>query len=254
MNILFNRNTTTLLIILSVVIAFISSFSQSILIHTLNWMVISYFVFELAYKINTSSWKIYISTTGHKFDLIVLLISLVTLSSAAAEMGSVVYLKAFRLLSLFRIIKLIPNTEHIIKGISRSVKASKTVIVLLGVMLVFFSMLGYTLFSSYLPDFFGDPLKSMNTVFTIFTIENWGAIPDAAKATGVSYIYYTVNTFVITVLILGGFIAVSLANAVFIDEMASDNNDNLQLELEKIRLENTEIKLLLIELNKNINR
>ncbi|MFT5759269.1 MAG: voltage-gated sodium channel [Alteromonadaceae bacterium] len=252
MNILFHRNTTTIVILFSVAIAFISSFSQSMVIHMSNWGVIAYFLLELAYKVKLLSWREYISSYGHKFDFVILIISIGMLISPNVELDSLVYLRVFRIMSLFRIIKLIPNAEHIIRGVSRAVKASKTVTILLGVMLIFFSMLGYTLFSSYLPEFFGDPLKSMNTVFTIFTVENWGAVPAEARKLGVDSIYYAVNSFVITVLILGGFIALSLANAVFVDEMASDNNDDLKLELKRIREENTEIKLLLIELKNNL--
>ena len=252
MNILFNRNTTTFIIIISVVIAFVSSFNQSMIVHVSNWTIVAYFIFELIYKVKVLSWNGYISSLGHKFDLVILIISIVMLSIPSAELGSLVYLRVFRILSLFRIIKLVPNAEHIVSGILRAGKASKTVMILLGVMLIFFSMLGYTLFSSYLPEFFGDPLKSMNTVFTIFTVENWGAVPDEAKKLGVDYIYYAVNSFVIAVLVLGGFIALSLANAVFVDEMVSDNNDDLKLELKRIREENTEIKLLLIELNNKL--
>lgn len=39
------------------------------------------------------------------------------------------------------------------------------------------------------------------------------------------------NGFVITVLVLGGFVALSMANAVFVDEMVSDNNDELKEQI-----------------------
>ncbi|WP_415668913.1 ion transporter, partial [Vibrio rarus] len=136
-------------------------------------------------------------------------------------------------------------TEHIVNGLIRGIKASKAVLILLGIQLTFFSLLGFTLFSNIIPEYFGDPLRSMNTIFGIFTIENWGAVPEAAKALNQPYIYYSVNAFVIMVLVLGGFIALSLANAIFVDEMASDNNDDLMAEIKSLKSEISEIKGLL---------
>ena len=138
-----------------------------------------------------------------------------------------------------------PNTEHMIEGLIRALKASKAVLILLAIQLTFFSLLGFTLFAKVIPDYFGDPLRSMNTIFGIFTIENWGAVPEAAKELNQPYAYYAVNAFVITVLVLGGFIALSLANAIFVDEMASDNNDELMKELSEVKSELREIKEVL---------
>lgn len=138
-----------------------------------------------------------------------------------------------------------PDTKHIVEGLIRAIKASKAVLILLAIQLIFFSLLGFTLFASVIPEYFGDPLRSMNTIFGIFTVENWGAVPEAAKELNRPYAYYAVNAFVIIVLILGGFIALSLANAIFVDEMASDNNDELMEEIKLLKSELNEIKKLL---------
>ncbi|WP_261873256.1 ion transporter [Vibrio rarus] len=235
----------SIVIVLSVILAFISSYSNSIVIHALNWLVITYFVFEVIFKINENTFCGYISLLGNKFDLLIVIISLAFLFSPSESLGSVVYLRIFRMVSLIKIIRLMPNTEHIVNGLIRGIKASKAVLILLGIQLTFFSLLGFTLFSNIIPEYFGDPLRSMNTIFGIFTIENWGAVPEAAKALNQPYIYYSVNAFVIMVLVLGGFIALSLANAIFVDEMASDNNDDLMAEIKSLKSEISEIKGLL---------
>lgn len=51
--------------------------------------------------------------------------------------------------------------------------------------------------------------------------------------------------YVILVLVLGGFIALSLANAIFVDEMVSDNNDDLMREVELLKQQNEKILSLL---------
>ncbi|OBT17393.1 hypothetical protein A9264_01130 [Vibrio sp. UCD-FRSSP16_10] len=241
---------SSIVIILSVILAFLSSYSNSIIIHILNWLVIVYFIFEVFFKIKKNTWHVYISSLGNKFDLSIVLISLAFLFSPTEAIGSVVYLRIFRMISLIKVIRLMPDTEHIVNGLIRGIKASKAVLILLGIQLTFFSLLGFTLFSNIIPEYFGDPLRSMNTIFGIFTVENWGAVPEAAKALNQPYVYYSVNAFVIMVLVLGGFIALSLANAIFVDEMASDNNDQLMGEISFLKNELSEIKDLLRKIDK----
>ena len=55
-------------------------------------------------------------------------------------------------------------------------------------------------------------------------------------------------------LILGGFISLSLANAIFVDEMASDNNDEIMKKMDLLMAENAEIKKVLIHLEKQIGK
>jgi voltage-gated sodium channel len=232
-------------IVMAVILAFFSSYSNSTLIHVLNWLVVAYFFLEAYFKIKEQTWRDYISTFGNKFDFSIVVISSIFLFLPNEALGSVIYLRIFRIISLIKIIRLMPNTEHIVNGLIRAIKASKAVLILLAVQLTFFSLLGFTLFSNVIPEYFGDPLRSMNTIFGIFTIENWGAVPEAAKELNQPYAYYAVNAFVITVLVLGGFIALSLANAIFVDEMASDNNDNLMEEIAELKSELSEIKELI---------
>lgn len=242
---LITNKITHTVIIVSVINTFFSSFYKHPIIHFINALVITYFLLEFVIKVFKFRFKYYFKSRSNKFDFAVLVLSLFFVITPNINVGNIIYLRFFRLLSLIKLLKLIPNSNHILQGVLRAIKASKAVLALLLVMLVFFSLLGFTLFSSYLPEFFGDPLKAMNSVFTIFTIENWGEIPEAAKSLGQPYVYYAVNSFVISVLILGGFIAVSLANAIFVDEMVSDNNNDLKNEILELKNEIQEIKELL---------
>lgn len=243
-----SEQVTACSIILAVAAAFISGAFNAKYFTLVSLVFFLYFLIEAIVKIKVYTWGKYIISSGNKFDFTILLISAVLLFLPAFDESGVIYFRIFRVFTLFRVVHLIPNAEHIIRGLARAMTASKAVLVLLATMLIFFSMLGFSLFSNYLPDFFGNPLTSLNTTFQIFTIENWGAASEAAKALNDKYIYYAINSFVITVLILGGFIALSLANAVFIDEMVSDNNDAIRDELRKLKEENQEIKRLLTEL------
>ena len=234
-------------ILTAVCLAFISSYTESQLVNVGNWLVLIYFILEAAFKIKKFSWAGYISSFGNKFDFSIVVASILFLVIRGHDSGTVVYLRIFRMISLIRIIRLMPDAEHQINGLLRALNASKPILILLSIKLIFFAMLGYTLFSNTLPQFFGHPLLAMNTIFGIFTIENWGAVPEAAKELNQPFVFYAVNSFVIAVLVLGGFVAVSLANAIFIDEMASDNNDTVKAELKTVKAELAEIKALLMK-------
>lgn len=158
----------------------------------------------------------------------------------------------FRLISVIRVFKIVPNGSQVLSGLARAIKSSKAVLILLFCLLCFFSLIGFILFSSSVPEYFSTPLTSLNTVFEIFTIENWGALPDSIDKTTHPLLHASVNAFTIIVLVSGGFIAVSLANAVFVDELVSDNNDDIKREILELRRENREIKQPLTEINKKI--
>ena len=248
-----NRYTSSV-IILSVITAFLGNVLEPLVIYLLSWAILIYFMLEACFKLRKLGWKGYIGHAGNRFDFLVVLCSILFVIIPNMAVGSIVYLRLFRVLSLVKIVKLIPDAGHILSGLARVMKASRAILTLLAIQLVFFSLLGFSLFGTYLPNYFGNPLSAMNTIFTIFTVENWGAVPTAAAALDEPFIYYAVNAFVICVLILGGFISLSLANAIFVDEMASDNNDEIMKKMDLLMAENAEIKKVLIHLEKQIGK
>jgi len=131
-------------------------------------------------------------------------------------------------------IKFIPNRDHVYNGVIRATKASGAVFLYLFLMIYIFAIIGHFSFSSVLPEQFGDPLKSMYTTFSIFMIEDWNNVPDMAAQKGIEGAFW-IRTFFIFVLVTGGFLGIALANAVFVDEMVVDNNDEIENSLEQIK-------------------
>ncbi|MEO0731704.1 MAG: ion transporter, partial [Bacteroidota bacterium] len=88
--------------------------------------------------------------------------------------------------------------------------------------------------------------------FQLFTLEGWNEIPAAIianeaspmgpMAAGMTRFYFAI------VVVLGGVFGMSLANAVFIDEMMMDNNKELE---DKVDALVEEIRQLRGELKKN---
>lgn len=141
-------------------------------------------------------------------------------------------LRVIRLLRMFRILSFVPHIENIIQGVARALRASKGVFLMLAILLTFFSILGYLLFRTSIPSHFADPLLSGYTVFSLFTVEGWNEVP--ALVTGGTLDYYLIRAYVISVIVFGSFFALSLANAIFIDEMVMDNNAELEERMDKL--------------------
>ncbi len=240
-----NDRITGIVILLSVLISFFSHDWNNSTNLLIEWCVVSYFFFEFIAKARSSGLKEYFRNNANRFDFTVLGLSVVLLVAPAFIVDSMTYLRALRLISMLRAFRLVPNANQIIRGLGRALNAARAVLLFMFIMMVVFAITGYSLFSPYLPEYFGSPITSLNTVFGIFTIENWGAIPEKAAESNLPWLFYAVNGYVILVLVLGGFIALSLANAIFVDEMVSDNNNELMREVELLRQQNEKILSLL---------
>ena len=235
-------------IFLTVLLAFIDHLLTPFWVESISWIVLIYFTLEVACKIYLEGWRTYANSWGNRADLFIIAASLLWVLVHGMGEGSLAFLRMFRFLSMVRILKLMPDTAQMLRGVLRAIKASRAIVILLGIQLVFFSLLGFTLFGQPLPEFFGTPLKSLNTIFSVFTVENWAAAPEAASLLGQPWLYYGVNSFVILVLVIGGFISLSLANAIFVDEMASDNNDDVKAQLLLLKQDNQAMQTQLEEI------
>jgi voltage-gated sodium channel len=97
--------------------------------------------------------------------------------------------------------------------------------------------LGATLiFGDRLPQHFGNPIVSIYTLFRVFTVEGWYEIPDLllSETSSSAWVFLVRGYFTASVLI-GGILGLSLANAVFVDEMTVDNTKDLEAMVGELR-------------------
>lgn len=188
------------------------------------------FLVDLFYRVRCTG-KAYWKSVFNTVDASIVIISIAG-HLFAPGIQSITALRVVRLLRMFRILKLIPNVEHILVGIGRALKASRGVFLMLLILLVFFSILGYLLFRTSIPSHFADPLIASYTVFSLFTVEGWNEVPSLVAIGTLDY--YLIRGYVISVIVFGSFFALSLANAIFIDEMVMDNNTDLESKVDKL--------------------
>ncbi len=187
-----------------------------------------FFVYEAGAKVRLRSWKQYWSVGMNRFDLAVVVLSLPTLiPNLGAHFEVFVLFRAARLLRFLRLLQFLPNADQLWAGISRALKASVGLILALALYDIVLGLVGNHLFHESAPKHFGNPLSSMYTVFKVFTIEGWYEVPEAiANGGGLQMALVAKGFFVFTV-ITGGLLGLSITNAVLVDEMVLDNNDEL---------------------------
>lgn len=209
------------------------------------------FAVEAIVKIRHLGWKEYWASNWNRFDLTIVLGSLPTLLTGVLpvpDTSLLIVLRLFRLLRLVRFLRFIPGISKILLGLGRALKASVFVILALFFLNLLFALITCQFYGKVAPQYFGDPLISFYSIFQLFTIEGWYEIAEvvADKASHPIFVGLT-RFYFVTVVLLGGIFGMSLANAVFVDEMTMDNNDALEKKIDGLQSEISELKQLLIE-------
>jgi voltage-gated sodium channel len=236
-----NEKIILILILLNSVTIFVSGFeiapNNRFILSLTDNLITGLFIAEIIVKFQEFGIKNYFKSHWNKFDFILVALSFPTLIAFIGnlEITSFSFLLVFRVMRVFksfRFLKFIPGIEHLVKGIRRALKAS--VVVLIGFVIYIFiiGIFSFYLFKEISPEYFGNPLKSLYSIFKIFTVEGWYEIPEqltrglSATTSFFTYMYFI---FVVT---SGGIFGLSLVNSIFVDAMVSDNNDELENKID----------------------
>jgi voltage-gated sodium channel len=229
--------------------------------HWVDYGCVVFFMVEAGLKIGRLGWKSYWAGGWNRFDFVVVVLSLPSLLVPFAhELGvlaNILVLRLGRIFRLFRVLRFIPNLDHLVLGIRRALRAS--VGVFLGLFLINFilAMMATLLFRDVDPVRFGNPLRSSYSIFQVFTVEGWNEIPeqlaeqaslrfDEGRIDNPHTISTVAKAFFLIAVIIGGILGLSLANAVFVDEMMMDNTKELEDRVDRLT---DEIRRLRRELN-----
>lgn len=209
------------------------------LLYTLDHFFTIYFILEVIVKVQHLGWKNYISKGGNQFDFVLVVISMPSLFEVFLQLPDMSYLLVFRLLRVLRILRFmrfIPNIKQMMAGIQRAFKASAFVFAALLIYNVLLAILSTYIFHSEDPYHFGDPFRSLYTIFQMFTLEGWNEIPEIIEANAEpgSWKVPFARLFFLVVVMTGGIFGFSIVNAIFVDEMVMDNNDFLEDKVNEI--------------------
>lgn len=191
-----------------------------------------YFILEVVLKIQMRSFRLFWRRAWDKFDLILVLITLPAFFQPFVDESfgpALLSLSLLRTLRFLKFLKYIPNSIMLIAGLKRALRASVGVGLCLLILNIIFALGATVLFGSTAPELFGDPLISMYSIFRVFTIEGWHEVPAQILEHGGSPSWiFAVRIYFVASVSVGGLLGLSLANAIFVDEMTIDNNQKLE--------------------------
>lgn len=253
---IINDKVVCTVIIINAIAIFLNAFPEinQVTIGAIFWIDYAcavYFVIEMFLKIKTFGFKTYWLSIWNRFDFTVVILSSPVLLSPIFDLKTfsvILILRLSRILRLLKLFTFIPNKEKILTGVVRALKASVGVFIALIFLNFMFAMGATLLFGKEAPQFFGNPFISFYSLFKIFTVEGWYEIPDflATQADSEFGAFFVRFYFVLSVLI-GGILGLSLANAVFVDEMTADNTAKAEQLIQELK---EEVKGLREEINK----
>lgn len=249
--IFLNDKFILLLIAVNTVCIFIEGF-QNVNPHVqrvagiVDYTITILFIFELMVKVQLYGLKGYLATNWNRLDLMLVLLSLSSLilpfsGYAERDFSYLLVLRISRVFKFFRFLRFVPGIEHLISGVQRALKASIVVIIGFFVFIVVCALVSNNLFKEMAPEYFGDPVQSMYSIFRVFTIEGWYEVPDTLIKNQPSVAVFFIRIYFIFLLITGGLFGLSIVNSIFVDAMVADNNDNLE---KKVDLLTEELKAL----------
>ena len=105
--------------------------------------------------------------------------------------SAILTLRLLRVIRFLRLFHFFPNIAQIGAGLKRALRDSGVVLFGFGVLLVLFRLINCSLYREVAPDYFATPIRSIYSVFRVFTVEGWYEIPDADSScpfTAVTYL------------------------------------------------------------------
>lgn len=196
------------------------------------------FLLEAVVKIQVHGFSGYWSNGWNRFDFILVLLALPSCINVFGYdfpgTSILLSLRMMRAFKSFRLLKFIPNVDNLLNGIKLAFKASYIVAIGMIVFLLIFSIITTFLFGSAAPHYFGNPALSVYSIFRLFTIEGWYEMPEAIAANSGTAMAVFARIYFSILLFMGGIIGMSLVNSIFVDAMASDNNDEVLDKLSQL--------------------
>ncbi|WP_430810857.1 MULTISPECIES: ion transporter [unclassified Carboxylicivirga] len=241
------------LILVNALTIFVLGFTpENYTIRGIDNIITILFFGELLVKIQTYGAN-YFKSRWNVFDFLLIVISLPTLITIFIDISQIDFsylliLRVFRVFKTFRFLKFVPGIDQLLRGVQRALKASIIVIIGFIVYIFIISIFSHQVFAKTAPDYFGDPLCSMYTIFKMFTVEGWYEVSESVVSSLGHTKAFFGHLYFIFVVLSGGILGLSLVNSIFVDAMVSDNNDELK---EKIGTLELQINNLIEKIDKN---
>lgn len=180
------------------------------LFHALNAGIQVIFIVELSIRLLAFWPKLgaFFRDGWNTFDLVIVTVSLLPTSGPFAAVA-----RLARLLRATRIAGRVPELRLIVGTLLRSFSSMGHVLLLLGLLLYIYAIMGYHFFGQIDPGHFGSLGSAFLTLFQIITLEGWVEIQNASMSTlRWTWLYYATFILLAVFIVINLFIAIVINN------------------------------------------
>jgi voltage-gated sodium channel len=239
-----NERFILMLITLNALVIFLHGFSQQstpiyLMLETADHALTMLFILEAGLKVLHLGWRYYLKDRWNLFDLVLLVMAIPSLLVWMYDIPSVklqflLIFRVLRVFKFFRVLKFIPNIDHLMAGIGRAARSSLIILMAFFIFNFIIAVLSFSFFGRLAPEYFGDPLISFYSVFKVFTVEGWYEIPDVIADRSNAMVALCSRLYFVVLLFGGGIFGLSLINSIFVDSMMSDNTEGLEQQVARL--------------------
>ena len=215
------------------------------------------FIIEMVVKHIEYGVRGYWRDGWNRLDGVLVILSLPSLVAFFVPAGMIgnlsvlLVLRLLRVLRFFRIIHVFPNFSTIARNFGKAMRDSYGVFAGFILLILIVALVSCTLFRDLAPEYFATPIDSIYAIFRICTGEGWNEIPDTIAEGSTVITARWVRLYFSVLLIICSIIGLSLVNAIFVDAMVSDNNDDLEKQVKEL---NDKLDAQSRELNDKIDK
>ena len=176
-----------------------------------NLLILAVFVAEIAVRLTAYAPRVdrFFTDGWNVFDFTVVALSLVPAVGPFATVA-----RLARLLRALRLVSVVPELRLIVGTMVRSIPSMGHVLLLLGLMLYVYAVLGVNLFREVDPDHWASLPRAALTLFEILTLEGWVEVQKASfAATQWAWVFY------VSYVVLAVFVVVNLFIAIIINNL-----------------------------------
>jgi voltage-gated sodium channel len=222
----FSNLTTSVIIFYSCILGLktISDIDSnfSFLLSLFDYFVTLYFIVEIVIKISAEkNIKDFFKSGWNIFDFAIVLITLIPMDNSSLA-------ATFRLLRIFRVLRLItsrPELKKIIDMLISAIPSIVDIVILMFIIFYIYAIVGNFLFADAPSGLWKDFLISMLTLFRIMTFEDWTDVMyEGMEIYPYSWIYF------VSFVVITAFVLFNLFIAVIIGEMEKINNKDKNKE------------------------
>ncbi|MCQ2217994.1 MAG: ion transporter [Paludibacteraceae bacterium] len=255
--IFLNKKIILSVILLNALIIFLQEWDYKWnILNIMEFACSVFFLIEMVVKIHTMGNKKYWQSGWNKLDGMLVIISIPSIVEYffpldMINLSILLVLRVLRILRIFKTMHFFPSFSKVVEGFKLAINRSYAVLLSFFVIVVIFSLINCSLFGDIAPEYFGNPLTSVYSVFRLCTVEGWYDIPDRIAEASSPLMGTLATGYFCMLLIMGGIIGMSFINSVFVDAMVSDNNDEVKEQLDRMEKQIEDLKKLLEEKHKN---